>query len=385
MDKEKRRHLRFWRLVLHPVRLLMLLKFGFRPGPAPELPEGGCLILSNHTTTWDPLLIGCALQKQMYFVASEHIFRLGLATWFLKRYFAPIARLKGSTDAAAAANMLRELRKGNRVMLFPEGNTTWTGRSMAMHPSVSRMARMCGVPVVTYRLVGGYLTHPRWCGGTRKGKMRGDVVNIYTPEQLKAMSKEEVEQCLSRDIFEDAYATQEKEPVRYKGRHRAERLETVLYKCPCCGKIAGLHSKGARFWCDCGLNLEFDEYGAFQSKTGQVPFKNTLEWDDWQEKEMEKLAESLGEEPAFWDEDQSLWQQEGHTQHQVAAGRLCLFKERLTLGEKSFPLAEISSISMFGREHVVFSAGPNTYEIKSPYSRSGRKYMTLIQYLKAKR
>ena len=43
MDKDKKRHLRFWRLVFHPVRILMRLKFGFRPDPVPKLPEGGCL------------------------------------------------------------------------------------------------------------------------------------------------------------------------------------------------------------------------------------------------------------------------------------------------------------------------------------------------------
>ena len=383
MDRDKRRHKRFWRIIYWPVRVLMRLKFGFRPAPEPELPAGGCLILSNHVTTWDPLLLGCSFKKQMYFVASEHIFRLGLATRFLKRYLAPIARQKGATDVSAARNLLRTLREGERVMLFPEGNTTWTGRTMALHSSVPRLAQVCGVPVVTYRLVGGYLSHPRWCGGTRKGKMSGGVVNVYLPAQLKTMSKEEVEQRICQDIFEDAYARQARSPQRYKGRHRAERLEAVLYKCPRCGKIAALHSKGARFWCDCGLELGFNEYGEF---TGQdVPFKNTLEWDDWQEREMEKLAAQLGEEAAFSDEDQSLWLQNGHEQSQVAAGRLSLYRDRLELGEKQIPIAQITEISMFGREHLVFTAAGETYEVKSPYSRSGRKYMTLIQYLKARR
>ncbi len=381
MDKDLRRHRRFWRLFRGPVGLLMRIKFRFKPAPAPELPEGGCLVLANHTTTWDPLMVAVGLREHMYFVASEHIFRLGFATWLLKRYLNPIARLKGSTDAAAAASMLREMKKGNKVALFPEGNTTWSGQSMELHPSVSRMARMCGVPVVTYRLVGGYLTHPRWCIGTRPGKMTGHVVNIYTPQQLKAMSKQEVEAQICADLFEDAYARQAEAPVRYKGRRRAERLEAALYMCPKCGKIATLHSKGSRFWCDCGLDLQFNELGEFEGP--EVPFKNTLEWDKWQTEKMQNLAETLGEEAAFSDPEQSLWHQTGHEQTQVAAGRLSLFRDRLELGGKIIPISEISQISMFGREHVVFTAAGNTYEIKSPFSRSGRKYMTLIQLLKA--
>ena len=43
--------------------------------------DGPFLLVSNHVTSWDPLLVGiCLGHRQAYFVASEHLFRIGLLT-----------------------------------------------------------------------------------------------------------------------------------------------------------------------------------------------------------------------------------------------------------------------------------------------------------------
>jgi hypothetical protein len=47
----------------------------------------------------------------MYFVSSEHVFRKGFLSWLLVYLFAPIARVKGMTDATAALNIIRTIKK----------------------------------------------------------------------------------------------------------------------------------------------------------------------------------------------------------------------------------------------------------------------------------
>lgn len=74
---------------------------------------------------------------------------------------------------------------------------------------------------MTYRFEGAFLTAPRWGKGVRKGRMRGHIVNIYTPEQLKDMSPEEITEAINRDIYEDAWSRQKQEPTVFRTRRMA--------------------------------------------------------------------------------------------------------------------------------------------------------------------
>ncbi|MBC7106707.1 MAG: 1-acyl-sn-glycerol-3-phosphate acyltransferase, partial [Firmicutes bacterium] len=41
--------------------------------PVPE--GGGLIVVANHTSYWDPVILGCALRRQVFFMAKEELFR----------------------------------------------------------------------------------------------------------------------------------------------------------------------------------------------------------------------------------------------------------------------------------------------------------------------
>ena len=57
-----------WRLLRGPVALFCKLKFGYTYKPAKDLPDH-YIVLSNHTTDYDCVLVACSFKKQMYYVA----------------------------------------------------------------------------------------------------------------------------------------------------------------------------------------------------------------------------------------------------------------------------------------------------------------------------
>ena len=75
-----------WACLLPPVRLFLKLKFGYKYKMAKNLPDN-YIVLSNHVTDFDPLFVGSSFSKQMFFVASEHTTRWGLASKLLKYFF----------------------------------------------------------------------------------------------------------------------------------------------------------------------------------------------------------------------------------------------------------------------------------------------------------
>lgn len=137
------------------------------------------------------------------------------------------------------------------MCIFAEGDRTFNGVTGPFFTATAKLVRMTGAQLVTFRLEGGYFSSPRWSDTLRKGKFYGHEVNRYSPETLKAMSTEEIDACIARDLHEDAYARQRQSPVRYRGKRLAESLETALYFCPRCGGLGTLKSEGNPAHCTC--------------------------------------------------------------------------------------------------------------------------------------
>jgi 1-acyl-sn-glycerol-3-phosphate acyltransferase len=355
-------------------------KFSYTYEKAPKIPYPFILV-ANHVTDLDPLMVGCSFRQQMYFVASEHIFRFGFISKIINWLVAPIARIKGSTDTVSAMNIMRALKHKSNVGLFAEGDKSWSGRTGRLHPTTGRLIKASRAALVTYRLTGGYLSSPRWSKVFRRGKMHGRMIRVYTPEQLGGMTAEAITEAINADIYEDAYASQRSRPVRFKGKELASGLENALYVCPVCKSACTLQSHGDSFACTCGLSLKYNEYGFFDGEN--KPFETVADWDDWQEKFLPQLQKTApADKPIFEDGGQSLWRiGADHSESMVASGPLRLFRDRLELGSFSVALGKLYQMGVYGPDHIVFSSEGVNYEIKSEIMRSGRKYLAMYELL----
>lgn len=386
-ERAYRRQRRTYTALFPAAKLLMKGMLNYRAEPGPKT-EGPCLILSNHVTDFDPILVGLSFPEHMYYVAGENVMRMGFLSKIVTRYASVIQRIKGTTDAEAALQILRTLRKGRNVCMFAEGSRTFTGETLPIAPATAKLVKMSRSTLVTYRLTGGYLTTPRWSPHRRKGRMTGAVVGVYSPEEIKRMSEGEISALLKRDLYENAYERQAEDPVAFRGKALAETLETALYLCPRCHRIDTLHSQGDRFFCDCGLTMTLDAYGFFQGE--DLPFHTPLAWDTWQTGEMEALADRMlsapdGSEPAFSDEDQTLSRKEDdHSLTPLTTGTMALYGDRLVIGERVFPLKELRGIGLIQRQGMVFSTAEGDFAVTAKKLRCVRKYQTLFEFLKGK-
>ncbi len=338
------------------------------------------LVLANHNLTLDPVAVACAFKRPMCFVASDHLQRKGLLTWLLNACFGIISRRKGTVAYTTALEILRTLRQGDSVCLFAEGNRSFTGKTMPILPSTGALAKKAGVPVYTYKIEGAYLAHPRWAKYLRRGKIQGHLVNKYTPEQLKEMSVDEVNAHILEDLREDAHARQAADPVRYRGKRRAESLETILFLCPCCGQIGRLKSRGNTLACACGARTTYTEYGSLE---GDAPFATEEEWDRWQEAELRNMAAAAGDAPILQDGSVTLTQLDSGNQVLYQhTGPIAFTAAALRAGERELPVEAISDMSIYGRNTIVFTCGDDYYEVKGDKTFCGRKYDQLYRILR---
>ena len=137
--------------------------------------DGPVLLIPNHVTSWDPLLVGMSIRKkQTYYVASEHLFRKGFRSELLKWVAGPIPITKGAVSTDAVRTCLRLLKAGNSVCIFAEGEQSWDGRNHEVQEATGKLAKLSGATLVTYRIEGGYLSKPRWADTMRYRKLQAN-------------------------------------------------------------------------------------------------------------------------------------------------------------------------------------------------------------------
>lgn len=343
-QKDYRRHCRVWRFA-HLFKPVVKHMFKLEADTCPEI-DGSYLVLANHSTNLDPVLVGLSFPRQMYFVASEHVYRQGFVSKLLKWTFEPIAKMKGSSDALTVMKAIRYLRSGKNVAIFAEGNRTFNGRTelSLITEATGKLVKAAASNLVTYRLEGGYFAQPRWGFTIRKGKVYGRIVNIYKKEDLKQMTPAQITELIRADIDENAYSRQEKEHIRYKGKRIAEGLECAVSVCPKCRKIVDHVTKKSTITCpSCHSTTTLDDYGYFPE---DFPVHTVEQWDNFQEEFYANLCSSSDTAtPLFSDRDilASTITQD-HEQTSLGQGTLTVFTDRFEFTpEKNVPKSSSSA------------------------------------------
>ena len=364
---------RIWKFLYTVAHNFVLHRFNMKAEPCRI--DGPCLIISNHVTTWDPLLLAMSFRDNpINFVASEHIFRNGFISKVLEKLVAPIPRRKATTGSDTVKACLRRLKEGAAVCIFAEGDATWDGITHDIFPATGKLARLGNATLVTYRLEGGYLSLPRWSKKLRRGLMRGGPVGIYPPEQLRKMKPEEIDELINRDIFEDAWERQRNEQIEYKGKNIAEGIEQAYFVCPKCGRIGTVKGVGDHIVCDCGFDVLYTAKGFLEPAE---PFETLAQWDKWQH---EKLREMTGEADGMLFSDAGLTLTEigaGHSEQILSRGELCQYTDSISCGDMSFMLSDISNMAMVKSNILLLSSREHYYEIRASKPCCLRKYLAV--------
>ncbi len=334
------------RKVLSPL-VAARLKFSGEALPGAIGPR---LILCNHNTDYDFLLLCLMSEEPMDFVATEAMLRMGLIPRLAARKLRLILHDKGSKGVGTLKSITERIKDGRSVMLFPEGNRSFEGRTCSISPAIGKIAKMTVASIVIYRITGGYLTTPRWGHGIRRGGMNGTVARVLSPGEVSDMSAKELQETIEKGLFTDAYEEQKKKRIAYKSRKRAEYLETLLFVCPSCKRTGTLGSRGSEISCGCGFGLVLDEFGYLKDKDGG---EITITEAFADQKRL--LADMLQRSP-----DESLWQDEVimrrlGTNHSVLEEKKCsltAYRDHLLIGGSELGLADIASIHIVQRNRL---------------------------------
>ena len=119
--------------------------------------KGGCIIVCNHVSFVDAIVIAACVRRPVRFVMDHRIFRIPVLNFIFRTMRAiPIAPAKEDTGMKERAfeEAAKALKAGEIVGIFPEGRLTDTGDLNAFRPGLQRILEQAPVPVVPMALRG---------------------------------------------------------------------------------------------------------------------------------------------------------------------------------------------------------------------------------------
>ncbi|MEO8753871.1 MAG: MFS transporter, partial [Casimicrobiaceae bacterium] len=118
---------------------------------------GACIIVANHVSYVDAIVIAACVQRPIRFIMDNRIFKVPLLNWLFRTMQAiPVAsaREDPALKESAFVEAARALHAGEIVGIFPEGTLTADGEMARFRPGIERMVRDTPVPVVPMALRG---------------------------------------------------------------------------------------------------------------------------------------------------------------------------------------------------------------------------------------
>jgi len=138
--------------------LLVSVAYRLRKQGTDHLPaHGGALIVANHVSFVDALVLMAASPRPIRFVMDAGIFRIPVMSWLFRKAKAiPIASARDDPEMLewAFERVSAELREGHLVCIFPEGRLTTDGEMSPFRPGMMRILERDPVPVIPVALQG---------------------------------------------------------------------------------------------------------------------------------------------------------------------------------------------------------------------------------------
>ena len=385
MGKKKHKWLKFRHRVVRNVAYHIIypyakLKYSITVHKFKEQEKRPYLILLNHQTPFDQFFVGMSFKGPIYYLATEDIFSMGFLSKVIKYLVAPIPIKKQTTDASAVMNCIRITREGGTIAIAPEGNRTYSGKTEYMNPAIAPLARKLGLPILLYRIEGGYGAEPRWTDKVRRGKMDAFVSEIISPEEYKNLTNDELMERIRKGL----YVNEAKKDVNFKSKRRAEYLERAIYVCPFCGLSKFESNKNETVCLGCKKTVVYNEDKTLSGRGCDLPFTFVNDWYEYQKDFVNSLDLSPYYEKPMYEDESELRQVIVYQKKLLLNKRaaLKLYGNKITVNEGNenellLSFDDIGAVSVLGKNKLNVYIGDKIYQFKGDKHFNALKYVNI--------
>ncbi|MBN1915205.1 MAG: (d)CMP kinase [Parachlamydiales bacterium] len=188
-----------YRNVLRFFSFLFCWRYHFYLHGRMNIPRGASILAANHSSYFDPPAVAISFSEEIHFLGKKALFKIPIFSSIIKHLNThPVSGKAG--DAQTIKEIIKLLRSGKKVLVFPEGGRGISEKIREMLPGVGFLSYMTKVPIVPIYIQGTrqiWPTHkmfPR-CSGSLHCYIGKPIVfahdtHLDKKETLKAIDEE---------------------------------------------------------------------------------------------------------------------------------------------------------------------------------------------------
>ena len=244
--------------------------------------EGAKFIIYNHQSRFDWVnIVKMTKGRRITFVVGyNEFFRSHFKLIF--KLVRNIPKKNFTQDIPSVKAMAKIIKDGGIVCFSPEGMSSITGHSQPIAPGTGRFLKHFGVPVYAMKSQGAYLVNHKVCLDNRQGMMEAELCCLFSPDDIKTLSAEEIDAKINEYLWQDDYDWNFQKKYHFKHMENAtSHFEDLVYYCPKCGKEFGIVTKGNEIKCQhCGNGATLDDQYVFHPYENAVIPMSLSKWVD---------------------------------------------------------------------------------------------------------
>jgi 1-acyl-sn-glycerol-3-phosphate acyltransferase len=190
----------FWQFCKMLARPIATFGFRLRVHGRHHVPAtGGVLLVANHQSYLDPVMIGLMLHRPMCYLAKSELFENNRFFAWLIRSLNAFPVKQGAGDVGAVKEMLKRLGEGWMLTMFPEGSRTENGQIGPIEKGVALVLRRADADVacVPVAIEGSY---DAWPKGRKFPRPYPIDVLFGPPLRLEKLKGEQITQLIDRTL-----------------------------------------------------------------------------------------------------------------------------------------------------------------------------------------
>lgn len=245
--------------------------------------DGPWLILMNHSSFLDLEIVSKIMYPKTYNIVCTSDGFVGKES--LMRHLGCIPTQKFVTDISLIGDISYALKENKTsVLMYPEASYSFDGTATPLPRRMGVFLRRMKVPVVMITTYGSFTRDPLYNNlQKRKVKVSAVMECLFTPEELKEKSVDEIDAILDKAFSFDYFKWQEENNVVIDEAFRADGLNRILFKCASCNTEGQMEGKGTVLKCKaCGKEYDMDELGRLKAKDGNTEFSHIPDWYAWE-------------------------------------------------------------------------------------------------------
>ena len=370
------RHKVITAVLRYPLSLYCALVYGLKIPRKKDQIRQQSLILLNHQTPFDQFFVGMYCSKPVYYMATEDIFSNGWISKLIQWLVAPIPIKKQTTDIKAVMNCIKVAKEGGSIAIAPEGNRTYSGKTEYMNPAIAPMAKKLGLPIVLFRIEGGYGKEPRWSDVVRRGKLEVCISRVISPEEAKAMTNDQLAEAIQEGLYVNEACVDRK----FHHRNLAQYMERAIYVCPECG-LSSFESHGDIIQCKkCHRKTRYLPTKELEGVGFESPFRFVNDWYEYQKTFVNGFDPTGYTETPIYEDRAKVSEVIVYKRKEVLMqdATVRLYGDRIELGDVVLPFEEISTVAVLGKNKLNIYHTEKLYQLKSDKRFNALKYVNLF-------